>query len=106
LACALAAHAGWRGTQRRGARARAHTHTHTPSGNPLHSPAQQKHTQKHTHTPRYPGHLAEAGYNALHFNQLANSWVRDVRFVNADTAVYWWGVAFSSVQDVEVDTTK
>jgi hypothetical protein len=28
--------------------------------------------------------LQEDGYNALHFNQLANSWVRNVRIVDAD----------------------
>lgn len=58
------------------------------------------------HPHRYPGHLAETGFNALHFNQLANSFVKDVRFLNADTAIYFWGVAFSTVQDVTIDTTK
>ena len=37
---------------------------------------------------------------------VANSWVRDVRFLNADTAIYWWGVIFSTVQDVEIDVTR
>ncbi|KAI8464294.1 MAG: pectin lyase fold/virulence factor [Monoraphidium minutum] len=55
---------------------------------------------------KYPGHLKENGYNALHMNQMGNSWVRDVRFVNADTAVYLWGTVFSTVQDVEIDVTS
>jgi hypothetical protein len=55
---------------------------------------------------RYPGHLNEEGLNALHFNQVANSWIKDVRFVNADTGIYMWGTAFNTVQDVDVDTTK
>eukprot|EP00775_Hariotina_reticulata_P003015 gene3015-3295_t len=38
--------------------------------------------------------------------QLANSWVRDVRFLNADTGIYWWGVTFSTVTGVDIDTTK
>jgi hypothetical protein len=57
-------------------------------------------------TGRYPGHLKENGFNALMFNQMANSWVRDVRFLNADTAVYFWGTIFSTVQDVEIDVTR
>jgi hypothetical protein len=34
--------------------------------------------------------LQEAGFNALHFNQMANSWVRNVKFVNTDSAFYCW----------------
>jgi len=32
--------------------------------------------------------LQEAGYNALHFNQLAHSWVKNVKFTNTDSAFY------------------
>lgn len=54
----------------------------------------------------YPGHLKEDGWNALHFNQLSNSWVRDVRFLNTDAAFYAWGCSFITVTGVEVDVTK
>jgi hypothetical protein len=36
--------------------------------------------------------VQEAGYNALHFNQLANSWVRNVGFINTDAGFYCWCV--------------
>lgn len=35
----------------------------------------------------YRGHHKEAGFNALHLNDLRHSWVRDVRIVNADSGV-------------------
>ncbi|WIA36046.1 hypothetical protein OEZ86_007405 [Tetradesmus obliquus] len=54
----------------------------------------------------YKGHLKEDGLNAVMFNQMAQSWIKDVRFLNSDTAVYFWGVSFSTVQDVEIATTK
>jgi hypothetical protein len=51
------------------------------------------------HTP-YPGHFKEKGYNAIHINQNHNSWVRNVRILNSDSAIYLWGSAFTSVSDV------
>eukprot|EP00878_Enallax_costatus_P028582 GHUV01030881.1.p1 GENE.GHUV01030881.1~~GHUV01030881.1.p1 ORF type:complete len:128 (+),score=6.43 GHUV01030881.1:746-1129(+) len=44
------------------------------------------------------------GYNAVHFNQLANSWMRDVRIHNSDSAFYSWGMVFSTVVDLEVSS--
>lgn len=55
---------------------------------------------------RYKGHLKEDGANALHFNQLTDSWIKDVRFLNADSAIYLWGVTFSTVQDVDIEVTR
>lgn len=47
---------------------------------------------------RYPGHFGEPGYNAIHFNGLVNSWIRDVTIVNSDSAIYTWGVSFSTFE--------
>jgi len=52
----------------------------------------------------YAGHLLEAGYNALHFNQLSHSWVRNVHFVNADSGFYCWGCSFVTVEAVALRT--
>jgi len=52
----------------------------------------------------YPGHFKEQGYNAIHLNQNHNSWVRNVRILNSDSAIYLWGTAFCSVSDVVLAT--
>ena len=44
----------------------------------------------------------EAGYNGIHFNQVAHSWVRDVRVVNSDSAFYSWGMVFCTLTGLEV----
>lgn len=44
----------------------------------------------------------EAGYNGIHFNQVAHSWVRDVRVVNSDSAFYSWGMVFCTITGLEV----
>jgi hypothetical protein len=41
--------------------------------------------------------LQELGYNAIHFNQLAHSWIRNVRILNSDSAFYSWGMVFSTI---------
>jgi hypothetical protein len=46
--------------------------------------------------------LQEAGYNGIHFNQVAHSWVRDVRVVNSDSAFYSWGMVFCTLTGLEV----
>jgi hypothetical protein len=51
-------------------------------------------------------HPQEDGYNAIHFNQLANSWVRNVRIVNADAGVYFWGTQHCTVTGVEITATQ
>ncbi|KAF6262421.1 hypothetical protein COO60DRAFT_1676006 [Scenedesmus sp. NREL 46B-D3] len=50
----------------------------------------------------YPGHLMEMGYNAVHFNQLAHSWVRDVRIHNSDSGFYSWGMVFCTISGLEI----
>lgn len=32
----------------------------------------------------------EQGWNGIHFNQVANGWIRDVRIENSDMGVYFW----------------
>jgi hypothetical protein len=54
---------------------------------------------------RYPGHFLEQGYNAIYFNGLLHSWVRDVRILNADYGVNLNGSSFCSVEDVVLDTS-
>lgn len=44
----------------------------------------------------------EAGYNGIHFNQVAHSWVRDVRVLNSDSAFYSWGMVFCTIAGLEV----
>jgi hypothetical protein len=41
--------------------------------------------------------VQEPGYNAIHFNQVAHSWVRDVRIINSDSAFYSWGMTFCTI---------
>jgi hypothetical protein len=46
--------------------------------------------------------LQEMGYNAIHFNQLAHSWLRDVRIHNSDSGFYSWGMVFCSISGLEI----
>jgi hypothetical protein len=48
----------------------------------------------------YPGHFKEKGYNAIFLDQVSNAWVRNVRIVNSDSAIYLWGCTFTSVSDI------
>jgi hypothetical protein len=52
----------------------------------------------------YRGHFLEAGYNAIQLANVTNSWVRDVRIVNADLGVTVNGSHFCTVDGVEIDT--
>lgn len=54
----------------------------------------------------YPGHFNELGYNGIHFNHAWNSWVRDVRIVNADYGVSFTGCFFSTAQGVVLATAE
>jgi hypothetical protein len=47
-------------------------------------------------------HLQEMGYNAIHFNQLAHSWLRDVRIHNSDSGFYSWGMVFCTISGLEI----
>lgn len=42
----------------------------------------------------------------FHVCQVSNGWIKDVTILNADTGIYFWGVTFSTVQDVLLDTTR
>jgi hypothetical protein len=52
---------------------------------------------------RYPGHFRETGQNAIWFNGVAESWVRDVAILNADYGVNVNGSFFCTVADVVLD---
>jgi hypothetical protein len=47
-------------------------------------------------------HLQEMGYNAIHFNQLAHSWLRHVRIHNSDSSFYSWGMVFCTITGLEI----
>jgi hypothetical protein len=51
----------------------------------------------------YGGHFKEAGYNAIELAGVFNSWIRDVRIVNADYGVNLNRSHFITVQDVVID---
>ncbi len=53
----------------------------------------------------YPGHFNELGFNAIHFHNMQDSWVRNVRIVDSDYAVNVTGGHFVTVQDVVIDAT-
>jgi MYXO-CTERM domain-containing protein len=54
----------------------------------------------------YPGHFDELGYNAIHFNNVQDSWVDDVRIVNTDYGVNITNCHFVTVQGVVIQTTN
>jgi len=50
----------------------------------------------------YGGHHLEEGFNAIYISSLANSWVRDVKVINADNAILSDDCAFITIQNLEV----
>ncbi|MFO0565299.1 MAG: glycosyl hydrolase family 28-related protein [Polyangiaceae bacterium] len=52
----------------------------------------------------YPGHFKEHGYNAIYFQGVSDSWVRDVAVLNSDYGVNLGGSFFCTVTDVVLDT--
>lgn len=54
---------------------------------------------------RYRGHFQETGYDALQLTGVANSWVRDVRVVDADFGIVVSRSAFVTVTNVTLDAT-
>jgi hypothetical protein len=53
---------------------------------------------------RYPGHFKENGYNAIHFNAVVDSWVRNVTILNSDYGVNVNGSFFCTVDGVTLGT--
>lgn len=53
----------------------------------------------------YPGHLKEKGFNGVHFDYVANSWVRNVKVVNADFGIDVRSSQFVTVDNVIVDSS-
>jgi hypothetical protein len=54
----------------------------------------------------YPGHFNELGYNAIHFNNVQDSWVKNVRIVNTDYGVNITNCHFATVEGVVIETTN
>lgn len=54
----------------------------------------------------YPDHFKEAGYNAITLKNAANSWIRNVKILNADIAVEVNNSYFSTVEGVVIDSTS
>lgn len=54
---------------------------------------------------RYPGHFRENGYNAIYFNGVVDSWVRNVAILNSDYGVNVNGSFFCSVEGVVLGTS-
>jgi len=53
----------------------------------------------------YPGHFNEKGYNAIHLRGVQDSWVRNVKILNADYGINVSGCFFTTITDVVLDTT-
>lgn len=51
---------------------------------------------------RYPGHHEELGYNGIAMINVANCWVRDVKFINADSCIFPSG-RFCTIAGVVID---
>jgi hypothetical protein len=51
-------------------------------------------------------HLLEEGYNAIQFRDVFNSWVRDVRMIDADMGVNFGGTRFCQAEDLEFVEAK
>jgi hypothetical protein len=54
----------------------------------------------------FPADEQDPGWNAIHFNQVVNGWVRNVQIVNADCGFYSWGSVFTTVDGLSLYTTK
>lgn len=52
----------------------------------------------------YPGHFNEAGYNAIYYQGIHDSWVRDVTILNADYGVHFNRSFFCTATGVILDT--
>jgi hypothetical protein len=53
----------------------------------------------------YLGHLKEKGFNGVHFDHVANSWVRNVKVLNADFGIDVRSSQFVTVDNVVVDSS-
>ncbi|MEC7519052.1 MAG: glycosyl hydrolase family 28-related protein [Myxococcota bacterium] len=53
----------------------------------------------------YPGHFAERGYNAIHFERVWHGFVEDVRIENADYGVSFTSSFFCTASGVVLETT-
>ncbi|PKB82202.1 MAG: hypothetical protein BZY88_04890 [SAR202 cluster bacterium Io17-Chloro-G9] len=56
--------------------------------------------------PPYPGHHDSLGHNAVYFEYVTDSWVRDVKFINADNGIQLRYSHFSTVEGVYFESDK
>jgi hypothetical protein len=54
----------------------------------------------------YPGHFDELGYNAVHYRGMFNSWVRNVRVLNADYGINFSDSFFCTADGVVIDAAN
>ena len=54
----------------------------------------------------YMGHFTEKGFNAIHVNGAAQSWVRDVAIHNADSGITVGGSVFCTVSGIVIDAKR
>jgi hypothetical protein len=54
---------------------------------------------------RYPGHFMERGYNGIYYVGAMDSWVKDVRLVNAELGISIYRSYFVTVTDVILDAS-
>lgn len=54
----------------------------------------------------YRGHFTEQGYNAIHFNSVAHSWVRNVRLKNADSGIFLSHSVFITIDGVVIESDR
>ena len=53
----------------------------------------------------YEGHFTEVGYNAIAIQSAADCWVRNVRIVNCDSAIFLSGM-FCTIDGLEIESTR
>ncbi len=54
----------------------------------------------------YPGHFNELGYNAIMYTGTVNSWIRNVKILNADYGIFLRdGAMFNTLNNITIDVT-
>ena len=53
---------------------------------------------------QYGGHLKELGYNAIEVRDASNCWIRNLKFLHADSGIFFRRAQFCTIQGVEFST--
>lgn len=51
----------------------------------------------------YRGHFSEVGYNGIFFYMVANSWVRNVKIINAESGLFIMWSNFNTLENITLD---